>query len=417
MTFRNYGYSTRHIDLVTLKFGARNLARGLLRLGNLRSITTDCAFSSAFISRIKNFDFLQNIRLDQYVNDDLKQYQFITFFPAKIFLSLSILFPATNLIRLLFLLLAQACVQLRYLLYFNLLFPRNSSGTIVVCQDTGAFLIVAYKNIFRAKYKIYIEQCVSPRCFQQEAIKRCTGNQLSIYTRIYYKIMSMLESYEHLHAHMVICPSSIVKDQVVSLGVMRERVKLLPYPFELHIADNTQNITKPSDKPPKFLFVGNDILRKGLPSLLEAFELIENYDYELHVAGKFTISDIKKIYKHRLPSSLTVHGKLGTDDLYDLYRSCDVFISPSFCEGSPITILEAALFKNLIIASIESGCNFIPDTEYLPFDAGNTQQLVQHIRNYLHQPDLFSKISHLSHRAIEKRFSIQGYVDGLGEIF
>ena len=79
-----------------------------------------------------------------------------------------------------------------------------------------------------------------------------------------------------------------------------------------------------------------------------------------------------------------------------------------------MTILEAASFGNLIIASLESGCNFKPFVEYLPFTAGNHNELASHLSNFMDNPDQFSDMISNCRIALE-RFSSQSYRTLLSE--
>jgi len=97
--------------------------------------------------------------------------------------------------------------------------------------------------------------------------------------------------------------------------------------------------------PKKFiLFVGQIQPRKNITGLIEAFEMIDDAELELVIAGshgwlKQAIFDrvnqsIKRDKIHRL-------GRVPDDLLPALYRNAEVFVLPSFYEGFGMPLVEA----------------------------------------------------------------------------
>lgn len=394
-----------------------DMARTLSQMGVLGLVITDCGFSRRTVKFLTGIRFLQKYRLDQYDLSPFNSTHYVVVFPAKILLMAAGLFRANSLARLFFYLSAQTLLQLAYVFYDLLLSPKNGKARYVFCFDTGAFLILAYKLLFRRDFVVYIEQCVSPRVSQLRALEMYGQYPIPFQVSLYYRILLGLEAFEHHYARLLICPSTNVSDQLIDNGVPKDKLRLIPYSFELPTDLYPPKIEDLANASPvtRFLFVGNDILRKGLPTLLTSLEMLEESDYEIHAAGNFSLSDIRKISSSAVVDRIIVHGKLNRSNLYALYRSSHVFVSPSFCEGSPITILEAASFNNLIIASFESGCNFQPFTEYLPFNAGDSAQLAFYLKSILEDRHRYLDMTIRCHEAIA-RFTTDAYLMHLRNI-
>lgn len=123
----------------------------------------------------------------------------------------------------------------------------------------------------------------------------------------------------------------------------------------------------------KLLFVGRIEKAKGMDELIAAFKLLRenNYPVTLHLAGWDT-ADAKRYFQMLDSSQVTLnswkyHGLLAGKELFELYRSCDIFVLPSHHEGFPRVIWEAMASSLPVIATnvgsipqnIEDGKNAI----------------------------------------------------------
>jgi len=89
----------------------------------------------------------------------------------------------------------------------------------------------------------------------------------------------------------------------------------------------------------KFLFVGAQAKRKGLPNLIKAFQLLdERYleMIELNIVSSFSDGTIE------IPpsNSIIVHGMLSHNETLALFKECHVYIMPSLTESYGLTYIE-----------------------------------------------------------------------------
>jgi len=95
------------------------------------------------------------------------------------------------------------------------------------------------------------------------------------------------------------------------------------------------------------LYAGHYQRLKGIDIILKAFDLYarKNRDVRLVMVGD--INDTGHCWFHDLLESLPsrsrieVRGKVPRDTLVDFYRSCDLFVTASYHEGSPRVVKEA----------------------------------------------------------------------------
>ncbi len=89
----------------------------------------------------------------------------------------------------------------------------------------------------------------------------------------------------------------------------------------------------------KFLFVGSQAKRKGLPNLIKAFQLLdERYlkMIELNVVSSFS-DGIVEIPQN---NSIIIHGMLPHNETLKLFKECHVYIMPSQTESYGLTYIE-----------------------------------------------------------------------------
>lgn len=92
------------------------------------------------------------------------------------------------------------------------------------------------------------------------------------------------------------------------------------------------------------LFVGRPVPKKGYDLLLAAL----HHDYDLVFAGDRP--------KHAADAPGVHHlGALGSDEVSELYRACDVFALPSTAEGFPLTVQEAMAAGLPIVTTDDPG--------------------------------------------------------------
>lgn len=100
------------------------------------------------------------------------------------------------------------------------------------------------------------------------------------------------------------------------------------------------------------LYAGKLSKAKGLPWLLNSLKHLENLPYTLHIAGSGPEKDLclstgKMLGKERV----VFHGALSHEDLGDLMRKAHLFVLPSFYEGLPLVLMEAAACGCRIVAT------------------------------------------------------------------
>ncbi|MFV8465647.1 glycosyltransferase family 4 protein [Flavobacterium sp. LB1P62] len=144
---------------------------------------------------------------------------------------------------------------------------------------------------------------------------------------------------EATKADMIICASSFTEFTLKQENI-NKKIIVIPYGVNLN---DYPFYTRKSAKKAVFniLFVGSLNQRKGIYYLLEAVQKlqIENYDVQLTIVGR-GIFDIEIMNLFNI-KDLNIKYNVSFEELINSYKSADVFVLPSLCEGFAQVILEA----------------------------------------------------------------------------
>lgn len=146
-----------------------------------------------------------------------------------------------------------------------------------------------------------------------------------------------LESYwasDHL-----IAPSKFVQEELVRAGIPSEKITVINYGVNTSRISSmgkcTASLTRNDGLA--FCFVGTINKSKGIPELLEAWDdRCFAYDH-LHLFGR-VYSQVRNALARVKCGNLTTHGFVN---IWEYLPRCDVFVFPSWSEGSAKAIFEA----------------------------------------------------------------------------
>jgi glycosyltransferase involved in cell wall biosynthesis len=144
-----------------------------------------------------------------------------------------------------------------------------------------------------------------------------------------------------------------------------------------------------------FLYVGLMQPRKGIGLLLEAFSRAskENPHLRLVLIGRYLEVDrewfTSLIRNYDNASAIEYLPHMPFESLQQQYRECDVFVFPSFHEGSPRVVKEAMAYSAPIIANDIPGIRLIDqEGEAIQFvEPGSIEQWVSCICSLASDPD------------------------------
>lgn len=191
-------------------------------------------------------------------------------------------------------------------------------------------------------------------------------------------------------ADTILCNSSFTKRTLVEAGVDEKKITVIPLAFpqpiekirERHISD-----------PVKFLYAGNQSLRKGIHLLYEAWRICNFHaiQAELWLVGKM---ELPENLRKNLPGKVIIKNTIPHEELLALYNEADVFVLPTLADGFGMVITESMSRGTPVITTENSaGPDLIRDNEngwLIP--AGDLVALVGQLKKIVEKPESLTAI-------------------------
>jgi glycosyltransferase involved in cell wall biosynthesis len=146
------------------------------------------------------------------------------------------------------------------------------------------------------------------------------------------------ESREYALTDFHCAASTVVRDQLIALGIAANHVWLAGYGADPEIFHARERIA-----PGRFriVFAGQIGLRKDIRTLLEALTQLDRPDWEMHFYGGSAPEAREDLAAYRGLTPLTFHGSVSQLDLADAFRKGSVLVLPSLEEGFGLVIPQA----------------------------------------------------------------------------
>ncbi len=146
------------------------------------------------------------------------------------------------------------------------------------------------------------------------------------------------------HDHFLVLRQDHAAQLAQTLKVPKQQISLAGVGFRdeiFHPGDPGQNFIRQD-----LLYVGKFSKSKGLPWLLDAFAAItrQRPNLRLHIAGAGSGPEAEtlSVRMQAMAPNVVMHGMLDQENLALLMGRCKVCVLPSFYEGVPLVLVEAA---------------------------------------------------------------------------
>lgn len=206
----------------------------------------------------------------------------------------------------------------------------------------------------------------------------------------------------------LIAPSLAVKEDLVkNFDVLPDRCFVVPYSIKDTWFENN-NIPNKG----KILMVGTADLRKGIHILGIAAQKLKPKNYEFRIAG-----NVSESIKHsHLTESLNFLGRIPREKIQNEYLNADVFVLPSFAEGSASATYEALACGLPVITTQASGSVIRDGIEGFIVPEGDAQALADRIEELVENRELRDRMA-ISARERAKDYTWDKYAERLDAVF
>lgn len=165
------------------------------------------------------------------------------------------------------------------------------------------------------------------------------------------------------------------------------------------------------------LFVGSLKPLKGPETLLKAFSLLGKDFIQNHKLGLVLVGDgplMESLQeKYKMIESVVFVGKVPNEKINNYYGMSDIYVIPSWFEGTPISLLEAMFNGMVCLGSNVSGINHIIQNKRngLLFEKDNFSELSTLLTSVILDIQLSNSLKLNSKRYYEENFNYKNHID------
>ncbi|MGY6529665.1 MAG: glycosyltransferase family 4 protein [Cyanobacterium sp.] len=206
----------------------------------------------------------------------------------------------------------------------------------------------------------------------------------------------------------LIVPSEAVKqDLITNWRVKEERCIVIPYGVnESWLETNNTPVTG------RILMVGSANLRKGIHILGQTANKLSYRDYDFLVAGDVT----EAIKNSPITKSLNFLGRIPRLDIAEQYKKADIFVLPTFAEGSAGVTYEALACGIPVITTKAAGSVVRDGIDGFIVPEGDADALADKVQTLIENRELRDKMA-ISARERAKDYTWDKYGDRLLSFF
>jgi glycosyltransferase involved in cell wall biosynthesis len=226
---------------------------------------------------------------------------------------------------------------------------------------------------------------------------------------------SFIYRYMFSNADVVVVLSEWWKDEVL-MATHPKSICVILNPCE------TVTIKRSHEKENQYiLFAGTLNKRKGFTDLIEAFSLIANKcNYNLVFAGNGNmIEGLKLVESLKIYDRVTFLGWVKNEEKQRTFKNASIFCLPSYAEGFPMALLDAAAYGLPIVSTPVNGIKdyFIDNESILFFAPGNIKEMSEKLLQLINNDEQRMKLSLNVKNIADTIFSIEIVAQELDKLY
>lgn len=168
-------------------------------------------------------------------------------------------------------------------------------------------------------------------------------------------------------------------------------------------------------------FTGRLIEGKGVINLVKAVEKIDSDNLICLVIGDGSQTEKLRSYirENKLENKVFLLGAKQFEQTISILKASDIFVNPSYTEGLPTSVLEAALCKKGIIATDVGGTNEVITGEKDGFliKPGSVDAIVEKIEFFIKNPEKIREYGEKAHLAVSSKFGWEKQIKEFIKLF
>jgi glycosyltransferase involved in cell wall biosynthesis len=167
----------------------------------------------------------------------------------------------------------------------------------------------------------------------------------------------------------------------------------------------------------KVLFAGQFERRKGAGVIVEVLRHLGDLPFELEIAGKLDQQVVKENPEFFADARVKRLGMLTRKELAEAMSEADLFLFPSFCEGSARVVFEALACGCYVVTTPNSGSIVEQDVHGSIVPPANSLETARAIEDAYRNRELTHAIGRANAELIKTRYRQSNYGDQLEALY
>jgi glycosyltransferase involved in cell wall biosynthesis len=191
-------------------------------------------------------------------------------------------------------------------------------------------------------------------------------------------------------AKVILAGSGHVRDLIVQDGGPAEKIRVVPYGFSPVELRERQVRSHHARVPCTALFVGRVSLGKGAPVLAAAARKLANGPVRFRMVGPI---DVPEAARHELQQVTDLVGPVPRSSVLREMSRADLFVFPSFCEGSAVVCYEALAAGLPVVTTPTAGSVVRDGIDGFIVPPGDAEALAEKVELLAHDNELRDSMS------------------------
>jgi glycosyltransferase involved in cell wall biosynthesis len=246
------------------------------------------------------------------------------------------------------------------------------------------------------------------------------GLKLETSTGLKRRILLAAERLAAGCAHVVLCNSESVRAEALALRIAPEgKLRVLGQGssngvdverFAPGLSDVRERLGLPREAP-VVGFAGRLTRDKGVPELIEAFDTILKAEPKAHLllVGWFDASEdaLDAGLRRRIEEHPRIHCTGFVADTAPYYRAMDLMVLPTWREGFPNVVLEAAATGLAVITTLCTGSrdSVVPEVTGLLIPPGSPEAISEAVLKLLRDPERRNRMGQAARAWVAEHFA------------
>ncbi len=207
-------------------------------------------------------------------------------------------------------------------------------------------------------------------------------------------------------AHRIICLTGSDAKEIVSLGVPRRKIVIIPNGVDI----DWYKPRRKSGKNEIVLWAGRLVPEKGIQHLLKAWSLVikQKPDAKLYLAGTGPLKiKLKVMCKYLgIQNSVKWYGYIPWINMRDFLHCGSIFVFTSTKEGMPFAILEAMASGLCVVATDIPGINSVIRDGYsgILVPTSDVKGLAKALVDLMSNKDLLRSLAKTARREVKREY-------------